>query len=72
MKRSHALLMLLCCLVPVVVFTAVTFLRLPVNTVVLAGMVLLCPLSHFLMMARMRHDPGVGSRPGDLRPNGHG
>lgn len=66
MKRSHALLMLLCCLAPVAAFAAVTFLRLPVNTVILAGMVLLCPLSHVLRMARIRHEPG------DLRPNGHG
>jgi hypothetical protein len=72
MKRSHARLMLLCCLVPVAAFAAVTFLRLPVNTVILAGMVILCPLSHVLMMTRMRHNPGVGSRPGDLRSSGHG
>ncbi len=70
MKRSHALLMLLCCLVPVAAFVAVTFLHLPVNTVILVGMVILCPLSHFLMMGRMRQDPCVGSRPGDLRPSG--
>ena len=70
MTRSHALLMLLCCLVPVVAFAAAYFLGLSVNTVILAGMVLLCPLSHFLMMTRMRHDPGAGSGPGDLRPSG--
>ena len=56
MKRSHALLMLVCCLVPVAGIAAVYFLRLPINTVVLAAMVILCPLSHLLMMSRMRHD----------------
>lgn len=66
MKRSHALLMLLCCLAPLAAFVSIALLRLPVNTVMLAGMMLLCPFSHVLRMARMRHEAG------DLRPNGHG
>lgn len=71
MKRSHTLLVLLCCLVPVAALAAIALLRLPTNTVILAGMVILCPLSHMLMMVRMRHDPGLGSRPGTLHPVGH-
>ena len=68
MKRSHAVLMLLCCLVPVAGFAAVYFLRVPINTVALAGMVILCPFSHLLMMSRMRHDPISRSHPGHSRP----
>lgn len=63
MKRSHAFLMLLCCLVPVAGIAAVYFLRLPINTVILAAMVILCPLSHLLMMSRMRHDASSRSHP---------
>ena len=56
MKKSHMWLMLLCCLIPVIGLTAVYFFKVPLTSVLLYGMILLCPVSHVLMMKFMGHD----------------
>lgn len=53
MKRTHFLLMLICCLVPLVGLAAILLFNLPVNTVLWIGLILFCPLSHLLMMKFM-------------------
>jgi uncharacterized membrane protein len=56
MKKSHMWLMLICCLIPVAGMLLVSVFRVSLNNVLFYGMILLCPLSHILMMRFMGHD----------------
>jgi uncharacterized membrane protein len=56
MNKRHLWIMLLCCLLPIVGLTAIYLFKIPVNTAVYYGLLLLCPLAHFFLMGRMEHD----------------
>lgn len=56
MSKKHILIMVACCLIPLVALTAIFLFKIPVSTVVLAGLALLCPLSHLFMMKYMGHE----------------
>ena len=76
MKRSHWILMLLCCLIPLAGIAAIVLFRVPTSSVLYFGLVLMCPLLHLVMMRSMRHDHASPSTPhvhrhapgGDGRP----
>ncbi len=53
MNRKHALLMVLCCLIPLVAFAAISIFRIPATTVVYVALALACPAMHLLMMKGM-------------------
>lgn len=56
MKKSHLWIMILCCLIPIVGLAAVFLFNIPVSNVVYFGLILLCPISHLLMMKYMGHE----------------
>ena len=56
MNKRHIWIMLLCCLLPIIGLVAIFLFKIPANTVVYFGLLLLCPLAHFFMMGQMRHN----------------
>ncbi len=53
MKKSHVLIMILCCLIPIIGLVAITIFKLPLSNILFWAMVLICPVSMFFMMKSM-------------------
>lgn len=57
MNKKHALIMLACCLIPLAGLAAIFVFKIPANSVIFVGLILLCPALHLLMMkGMMNHD----------------
>jgi hypothetical protein len=56
MSKKHTLIMIACCVIGMGAVLAVFVFGIPVNNVVFGLMLLLCPLSHILMMGMMGKD----------------
>ncbi|NIS80316.1 MAG: hypothetical protein GTO14_08950 [Anaerolineales bacterium] len=70
MNKRHWILMLLCCLAPLVALGAIFVLKIPLNTVLLIALVLICPLSHILMMLFMDQEHTSAIRENTYRSGG--
>jgi uncharacterized membrane protein YccC len=63
-----AWVMIIGCLLPLVVLGAIYFFNLPLNIVLVGALILLCPLSHLLMMRYMGHSMGHNHQNSPRRP----
>jgi uncharacterized membrane protein len=60
MTKKHMLIMLACCLIPITTLAAVFLFNVPLSSVLLYVLFLICPLAHLLMMKFMTHDEHPG------------
>jgi hypothetical protein len=56
MSKKHSVIMILCCLIPIGAFLAIRLINLQINSLFSFLLILLCPLSHVLMMGSMKHE----------------
>lgn len=61
MSKTTKTVFIACVLVAAAAGAALFVFKLPINTVLIGLMVLICPLSHVFMMKFMGHDHGGGS-----------
>jgi Protein of unknown function (DUF2933) len=60
MTRKHLLLMAICCTVPIMGLAAIFLFQIQISTVLLLGLILLCPALHLWMMrGHTRHSAHI-------------
>ena len=69
MSKKHALIMVACCLIPIVGFAVVSVFNIPLKSVLYFALVLFCPLSHILLMKYMGH--GGDHQHGGVKDHAH-
>ncbi len=55
MNKKHTLLMVACCLVPLIALGIINTFHIPLGQAATYGLILLCPVGHLLMMKTMAH-----------------
>ena len=71
MSKKHVLIMLACCLIPLVALAAIFVFKIPVTSVIYVGILLLCPVLHLLMMRNMLGHPAERGASGDHTGHAH-
>ncbi len=66
LDRNRHLLMVLCCLIPLAALGAIFLLRVPASSALVFALILLCPLSHLLLMGPAGHEHGAMPGPQNL------
>ncbi len=61
--KKHLWLMILCCLIPIAAIVAVRVMGIQLGTWSTALFLILCPLSHIVLMWAMRHDDQKNENP---------
>lgn len=69
MSKKHALIMLACCLIPIAGFVLASAFNIPLKSMFYFAMILICPLSHLLMMKYMGHGEGHQHTPTMNQPH---
>ena len=55
MSKKHTIIMMVCSLIALGTAAAVFIFKVPINNIFFFLLILVCPLSHFLMMGMMGH-----------------
>lgn len=69
MTRKHLILMLLGCGLPIVVLAAVFLFEVELSALALFALLLLCPLSHLLMLGRHGQSEHQAAHPSQQEAN---
>ena len=54
MTKKHVLVMVLCCLIPLIGYAAVSLLGIRINAILFCGMVFVCPILHLILMLSLK------------------
>ncbi len=57
-SSRHLWIMVLCCVIPMAAVAAIFVFGIPLSQLAVYALILLCPLSHILMMRFMGHEHG--------------